>query len=250
MSVPVRNRLRPAPGRLAAIRRLPPVALLYPDVCPVCREEPPLDRGEPCRTCSRALPYVTPPVCGRCGSTLDTEYAECRECRDHPRQWHGAATAFAFDGLARECVHRFKYHGDTALTPLLARAAFNAWQDHGPTSDIDMLVPVPLHWLRRLRRGYNQAALLGHYLSLWLDRPLRPLLVRRRYTRPQASLSRTRRLKNLKRAFRTRRRASCDGARVLLVDDVMTTGATLEQCTRQLLDAGAAHVYVLTAARR
>jgi ComF family protein len=227
-----------------------PLNLLYPAVCPVCvLREPQTDRPL-CRLCNRTLEFVPGPACERCGGVLDTEHAECAECRDNPRRWQHAASAFVFCGLARHCVHRFKYHGDTTLAPFLAASAWQAWQRNNADVHLDCIAPVPLHWFRRFARGYNQAELICRELHQLNGIPTEPLLKRHRWTSPQANLSRSKRQKNLRNAFIIRPGQEAKDKHVLLVDDVMTTGATLHACTKQLLKAGVATVHVLTVARR
>ncbi len=224
--------------------------LIYPPVCPVCRLGPPAAETPICAACRELINYIPGPVCAGCGGGLDTPYSQCRECQDNPRVWQRAAAALIFDGLARQCIHRFKYSGDTSLTPFLAAEAWRAWQRNCPDVRPDFLAPVPLHWLRRLLRGYNQAELICGELSRLSSLPIRPVLQRYRWTSPQASLSRTKRRENLRKAFRLRNGIKLEGKEILLVDDVMTTGSTLEECTRQLLRADAKAVHILIVARR
>ena len=225
------------------------VGLAFPPICPVCRMAAAAAAGV-CDHCRAQLPYIPGPACRRCGGRLDTPQAECRDCADNPRRWERAASAFVFAGLARDCVHRFKYHGDVALVRFLAGAAWAAWQRGQPDGRAELIVPVPLHWCRALLRGYNQAELIAAELGRHSGWPLIPALCRRRWTPPQSRLSRAGRRENLRRAFAVTRPAAVHGRAVLLVDDVMTTGTTLDECTRRLLAAGAAAVHVLTVARR
>ncbi len=242
---PAAQRPTPAAAPLPA-----PLSLLYPNVCPICTQRRPEAETGYCRTCRRALEFVPGTACSRCGGLLNTEHAECRECRDNPRRWQRAASAFVFEGLARSCIHRFKYHGDTVLAPLLARCGWQTWTKRHPDAAVDCLVPVPLHWFRRFTRGYNQAALICEELQQLSGLPILPVIKRQRWTSPQATLNRSHRQRNLRRAFTVIDPDAVAAKEVLLVDDVMTTGATLHECTKQLLKTRVKAVHVLTIARR
>ena len=156
---------------------------------------------------------------------------------------------FDFGGLARFIVHQLKYRGNVSLSPFLARAVWDRWMVSHGTGQIDLVTAVPLHWLRKARRGYNQAELVAREFCVLADLPYRDLLKRWRWTRPQSRLSSTERRRNLKKAFVISSRFNLANKRVLLVDDVLTTGSTLAVCSEKLLEAGAASVDIMTVAR-
>jgi ComF family protein len=161
------------------------------------------------------------------------------------------ARAFGvYDGSLLEAIHRFKYTGKTPLSrplSLLARETFcQFWGEKA----IDLLIPVPLHVKRLRDRGFNQALLLAKRWAKLENLSLDPFaLLRTRWTEPQTSLSRNERKKNIKGAFAVKEPESVRGERLLLVDDVYTTGATVNECARVLMNAGAEFVDVLTLAR-
>ena len=148
-----------------------------------------------------------------------------------------------YEGELRGLLHSLKYDGRRSIAPMLGALM----RTHGRfvLDGADCSVPVPLHWRRRWRRGFNQAADLAASLGL----PVVCALRRTRSTRTQTGLPAIQRHANLQRAFRVKSRATVEGARVVLVDDVSTTGATLDACARVLLAAGAVEVRTLTAAR-
>ena len=223
---------------------------ILPDICPLCRRQPPGDRGI-CDTCCHDIAFITGTVCPKCGGPLLTNYSLCRECSDSPRiWWNAAASAFRFEGKARSLVHQFKYRGDVATVPFIAESCLTAWNDRCKDIHIDCLTPVPLHWFRQLARGYNQSEMICDELSQKLGVPKLGLLRRTRWTPPQAQLSRSQRKRNLGNAFAVRDASLLRGKSILLVDDVMTTGTTLNECARKLVKAGAKEVNVLTIARR
>jgi len=158
-----------------------------------------------------------------------------------------AAYSFgAFEAELRELIHVFKYGGvETLAQPLGRFLALALPRDER----FDAVVPMPLHWMRRWSRGFNQSELLAREIGRRASVPVRDLVRRVKATTPQAGLTNAKRRANVSGAFRVRRGASVRGLRVLLVDDVMTTGATASACARVLKQAGAARVALLTIAR-
>jgi ComF family protein len=199
------------------------------------------------------------PACAACGSVLDAplDGAVCPVCWNGvQRVAHADTTAHdpidawraagEYEGRLREIVHAFKYDGRRSLAAPLAAMMRDSGRDLLEAADA--VVPVPLHPWRRLRRGFNQADALAAHLRL----PVWRALWRTRATAPQADLDPAQRRRNVRRAFRVSpfaRTLPLRGARVLLVDDVRTTGATLEACARTLKAAGVREVAALTAAR-
>lgn len=180
---------------------------------------------------------------------MDTVLERCGECLQHQRPWRAARSVFRFEGLARRAIHRFKYSGDVALTRYFAQMVHGVWSELAPASDYNHIVPVPLHWAKRLQRGYNQTELLAVELSALIGVPVLCALKRRRWTPSQAFLTREQRQQNLQNAFATATRQSLQGVRILLLDDVFTTGATLQACAGELFACGVAAIDVLTIAR-
>jgi len=231
-------------------------ALLSP-VCASCRAR--LDRplnGPICDPCWRAIRRLTPPWCDWCGDALPAGprlVPLCARCLQAPPSFDVARSAALYDGSVRELIHVFKYERRRMLAAPLARLLLAAGA--GILSDVDAVVPVPLHPWRSLHRGFNQADDLAQHLR----RPVWRVLRRTRHGPPQATLSASRRETIMEDAFATRLWSSISalhgtnrqlrGATLVLVDDVMTTGATAEGCSRALMDAGAKAVRVLTVAR-
>jgi len=175
--------------------------------------------------------------------------SRCPNCDG--RSWHLSAIVAAcrYEGVAGELVKRFKYGRDRTLAPALGLLLVEAVND--PRLDgkrFDAIVPVPLHLLREREREFNQSALLASCLGKHLGCPMRHLLRRNRATAPQAGLSRAERMQNLEGAFEVRKTPR-EGVSLLLVDDVTTTGATLDACAAILMEAGAAEVCAVVVAR-
>ena len=180
---------------------------------------------------------------------MDGWLACCSGClRGGPRPWRRAVTVFSFGGAVRELVHRFKYGGHTYLTPFLADGMYRCWLRYGSGLP-DVVAPVPLHRRKASTRGYNQAELLAREVAGRLAIPFADLLVRTRHTGQQAVLGGRQRRENVKDAFRRLPGASVSGRQILLVDDVLTTGATLTAAAEAIRFQTTAVVDVLTVAR-
>jgi ComF family protein len=220
--------------------------LVFPPVCSLCMRRTPQEYGGACAVCVGELQPIISPFCSGCGGTIDGILDVCGECLQFDRPWEGAVSVYEFGGTARELVHRFKYGSDITVGGFLAQQAAEAWAGRG--GDATLVTAVPLHWGRQRKRGYNQAELLARDVAGHLGLNYASLLRRTRRSIPQAQLNLKQRQQNLKGAFAAVGSVE-EGAHVLLVDDVLTTGATLGGCTEVLLAAGAAKVSVLTVAR-
>lgn len=211
-------------------------------------------QGGLCSPCWSNLTRVTAPLCRCCGLpfayAIGTDDYECGACIASPPLYDIARTACVYDDHSKQLVHRFKYRKHTVLASLLSEWTGQAGEKW--ITDADLICAVPLHWRRMAQRGYNQSAIMAQRIAEKYSRPYRPQLIKRlRYTPPQASLSRNERQKNVQGLFRIDPRFSeqINGARVVLVDDVITTGATIEACCKALKKAGVAHITVLAFAR-
>ncbi len=197
---------------------------------------------------------MVPPWCPSCGVPFqvfnpDVEHL-CGDCTLETPPYSGARSFGFYRGELSRLVRGLKFDGRRnlvgLLSPLLARAFVRSWD----RSQIDLIVPVPLHPSRRRERGFNQAAVLARHLARMLAIPLSEEALRRVCrTLPQVGLTDAERKKNVRGAFLCRRRELVDGRRILLVDDVMTTGATVRSASTALLEGGALRVSVLTLAR-
>ena len=230
--------------------------LLYPPACAVCHA--PLSAGEYlCAPCGDEAKRIEAPFCRVCSMPFAGEMPDggftCSNCLERRFAFECAVSARRHVGVVRDLVQRFKYRGEHYLRRPLGHWLAEAWDtdarlQSGPP--IRALVPVPLHPRRRRERGFNQAETLCLRLGRHARLPVWNALRRVRFTEPQAQLARDERLENLRGAFAATRRRPVSGAHLLLVDDVFTTGSTVDECARVLRRAGAASVRVLTVARR
>ena len=216
------------------------VAALFPPRCAACGR-PGAAICQPCLATATRLPH---PQCRQCTRPL-TYGDQCARCRLEQRRINHLYVPYAYTPPILQAVHRFKYANKRYLAADLANLAMSALP---PDLQVDLVVPIPLASSRERQRGYNQGRLLAAEVARHLDRPLDcDVLIRLRDTPPQTSLPRARRLDNVRGAFRALRKLS--GTRILLVDDVTTTGATIEAATRALRRRGAAWVGALALAR-
>lgn len=223
--------------------------LLMPPACAACKA-PVATAGGLCAGCFAALPHLPHPLCTRCGTPMPARALVeevCIPCRDQPPPFASARAPFGYEGPARALVLRLKT-GREELALLMARMMLA----DAPLAEGALLVPVPLHRWRLVRRGYNQAALLAGALARLTGRVHAPdLLVRVRATPSTRGLGRAEREANVRGAFAVPAagRPRLAGAVCVLVDDVLTTGATAAACAAALIAAGAAEVHVRTFAR-
>jgi competence protein ComFC len=228
------------------------VSLLYPPICTVCSTV--IGAGEYlCRGCEKKTTRIVSPFCARCSEPFEgaiTSQFTCANCAHRTIHFDAAVAAYRSRGTVRGIIHDFKYGRQIYLRHLVARWLCAALDDPRLRSHrFDVIVPVPLHSTRERERGFNQASLLAELLAAHVSIPSRPLLERIRCTTTQTALDRTERMENLHNAFRLRKNANVRGLRVLLIDDVLTTGSTLNECARILKGAGAISVHAATAAR-
>ena len=228
------------------------VSLLYPSVCTICGRS--VGAGEYlCDQCEAKTVRIVAPFCQKCSEPFEgaiTGVFTCANCAHRRIYFDAAVAAYRGRGIVREIIHEFKYGRRIHLRHLVARWLFAALEDERLCGRrFDVIIPVPLHPTRQRERGFNQAGLLAELLGSQTSIPVKPLLERTRYTTTQTALDRSERMENLHNAFRLRKNADVRGLRVLLVDDVLTTGSTLNECARVLKRAGAFSVHAATAAR-
>jgi ComF family protein len=242
---------------------------LYPPRCAVCGDRFGLAaEGRVCATCLARVEKIRAPICAICGGPMQSANANsataieaaasesrCTDCVDRPPNFARARAVARYRPAAESdhrslpsLIRRHKYGLDQSLQKALGE--FLGQELPFSTADCDLVIPVPLHRRRLWWRGFNQAALLARTIARRLDKPLElGALVRVRMTPPQTDQDHDARRRNVRRAFSVARPVRIKGRRVLLVDDVMTTGATVDECARVLIAAGAARVDVLTLAR-
>lgn len=230
------------------------LAFLYPPVCQLCGEQ----RAKPeaglvCSRCWSQVRFIRPPFCERCGlpfgGDLTTSF-ECSNCREMELHFTAARSAVVASGVVLEAIHRYKYQCALWFEPFLADLLV---REAGPAlraQKWDWLVPVPLHPTKQREREFNQAERLAHRLSDATNLPVNKNWLRRVLpTSTQTRLTREQRAANMRGAFAVANGQRLSGERIVLLDDVFTTGATTSACAKVLQAAGAGEVCVWTVAR-
>lgn len=223
-----------------------------PPQCPCCEKfSEELKQGF-CSSCLSQIRWIEPPFCSICGIPFispNIETHPCGACLIHRKHFTMARALGTFEGSLQEAIHRWKYEGKTCLTPFFAEWMAEGLNRYWEPGSLDLLIPVPLH-IRRLReRGFNQALLLVKDLSRRTGIPYnKTILQKKKSTIPQVNLSGAEREKELRRTFHVIDKEQISGLRVLLIDDVYTTGTTVNECSKALLKEGAERVDVLTLA--
>ncbi|NLB55481.1 MAG: ComF family protein [Lentisphaerae bacterium] len=200
-----------------------------------------------CPDCAGKIDVIGKIACKRCGAPLDSEI--CGECRGKRFHFDSANCYGYYAGVLREAIHQYKYSGNRQLAPQLGSILSTTWKERDQQIEVDFIVPVPIHRQRERERGFNQSLLLAEIVSKDLSLPvLQHGLLRTRATKPQVNLALEDRGNNVKGAF-TPGSDSVEGKNLILIDDVFTTGMTLDEAAKTLKTAGAASVHALVLAR-
>ncbi|MBQ7796375.1 MAG: ComF family protein [Lachnospiraceae bacterium] len=218
--------------------------ILFPRRCPVCGEIVRPAGSLICPSCFRELSFVKSPVCKKCGKEIVDETMEyCEDCMSHRHAFDYGVALLNYDEAARKSMAQIKYNNKREYLDFYGAAMAARYEKTIRRMQVDAIVPIPVHSSRRRKRGFNQAELLAEILAERLNIPMEPeLLIRTRKTLPQKELSAMDRLKNLSGAFRAGKIP--EGIKsVLLVDDIYTTGSTIEACARVLRTAGVEKIY-------
>ena len=215
--------------------------LFFPQRCVGCERRA---RDLLCRACFEALPRIGRPTCARCGMPTAFETLVCDECKNVDFGFESARAPLRYEGVGKEIVHSLKYRGYTTVVERLAAPLMLGVLDGGDR--FDGVIPVPLHRSRLRKRGFNQAEVLARGVAKEINAPVSDTLQVVRRTRDQVELSAAERRANVEGAYSARGRVR---GRILLIDDVFTTGATMSACSEILLRAGAGEVHALSLCR-
>lgn len=227
--------------------------LILPPLCPLCRKIV-SHKNAACSSCWQQLNFISTPFCSQCSlpfETLDLEnssFQKCGACLHSPPSFSNARAAYVYDDVSKKMILSFKHGEALHLTPFLTHALVTAGRDLFRQTDV--IVPVPLHWYRLYKRGFNQAALLAQRLGKMIHKPVGLAFLKRiKNTPSQGSLSLENRVKNVAHCFKVCDPSQVKDKSILLIDDVITTGATLNACALTLLRAGGKEVNILCVAR-
>ncbi len=227
--------------------------LCLPAVCAACGKVGIQNEGCWCRKCRDGLPWVMPPLCPQCGRPFldspDSIDHLCGECNQSAFHFNSARSAVLHQGIVRDRVHQFKFGGRLERVPPLVELLQVAYLKNSFPAP-DLIVPVPLHQTRLKERGFNQSGLLAKEFARRMGMRIAfGILQRKDWTEPQTHLTRKERLKNVKGVFMVPAGVDIKGSRILLLDDVYTTGTTLSECAKTLKRKGVSEVFGLTVTR-
>ena len=218
--------------------------LFFPPVCPLCEEVLRGTETRICDLCRTKITYLTEPVCLRCGKEIDdTEKEYCDDCKNKPKSYIKGFPAMRYREPVRRSIVNFKYHNKKSYAKSFAYEIIKAHGKDIMKVSPEVLIPVPVHKSKLEKRGYNQAEVLARSIGACLDIPVDGTVLKRTInTTPQKLLDNEERQKNLERAFITDKK-QLQYKKVMLVDDIYTTGSTIEACTKALRAAGVKEVY-------
>lgn len=228
--------------------------LIYPLFCLLCKVKlHPLSDKPLCDICWSKIEFNLPPYCRICGRHLpapsQNQVLLCQDCHKRRYFFSAAHSVCVYDGIIKECIHLLKYNRKLALVGPLSELLFDFSRRYLDLSACDLIIPVPLHRAKLRQRQFNQAALLAAALGrAYSKESAEKILIKIIPSPAQVKLSQKQRLRNVRGAFKVRSGRLLKEKNVLLVDDVLTTGATVNECAKTLLEAGCARVNVLTLA--
>ena len=221
------------------------IELLYPARCPGC-DEVIMPGEELCGICRGSIHTVQEPVCKRCGKPMQDERGEyCTDCRKRKHVYRQGKAVFVYRGVIRQSMYRFKYSNKREYAVYYAKVAASLYGDWVKRNGIEVLVPIPMYKGKQRRRGYNQAEVFARALGRELGIPVDTEMVSRvRNTTPQKELSDKERRHNLKNAFQLTPNI-VEYKQIMLIDDIYTTGSTMDAVAEVLLSGGAKNIYYI-----
>lgn len=224
--------------------------LLYPSRCPICGKVP-VKGTDICPSCYQSITFVTQPFCYSCGKPLSNEETEyCLDCTNHPKSFDRGFSLTVYDAVTKPSMSAIKYKNHRQYLDFYVSETITAYGAVFASLHLDAILPVPIHPKRMKKRGYNQASLFAKSIGKSLNIPVYDsLLIRKSNTLPQKNLTPAERLSNLQKAFSLfpgYENCTLPFHTVLLVDDIYTTGSTMEALTRLLKSHGVAKVYVFS----
>jgi ComF family protein len=204
-----------------------------------------------CDVCRKDIKAIGNSYCRKCGSFLPDGGENCYFCLQKPKYYFEFIRSYGkYEGVLRKLIHKFKYNNRDYLSRFLSGLMVGIINSHNELIMADCIIPVPMHWFKKLARGYNQTELLAEHIAQHFDKPLLlNTLKRKKLGLSQVKLQRLKRIENVKGCFKVNRPENIKGKDILLIDDVSTTSSTLNECAKVLSKAGAAKVYCLTIAK-
>lgn len=229
------------------------INFVFPITCSICGNYlSETDNTRLCNQCINGINYIKPLYCQLCGIPLPYGGAHCYNCLHLEKRiyYEYIRGVCVYDGVIKKCIQLFKYHNKDYLSEFLGSLLVNYIKSDEELSYIDIIVPVPLHCYKKIFRGYNQSELLAKIVAKKINKTLVVNnLYRKKNTQPQVKLNRNLRIKNVENAFAIKNSSVFENKIILVIDDVCTTGETINQCAKVLIKSKARKVYGLTVAR-
>jgi ComF family protein len=232
---------------------------VFPLDCKICEKPIRESKGYSiCEDCFKTIELIERPYCAKCGKPLiPTDFFKqnreilCLDCKRKKYSFEFSRSTGIYDKVLKKCIHLFKYYGEKKLAKPLGKLMVDSLVKNDEFKrKIDLIIPVPLHRNDLKKRGFNQSVLLGKVTGDYLSIPVREnVLVKKKLTPFQVNLSKKERKINILGAFSVEKPEEIKGKNILILDDVFTTGATVEECTKELMKARAKNIFVLTLAR-
>jgi len=234
--------------------------LIFPLDCKICERPIRESKGYSiCGKCFKTIELIDKPHCVKCGKPflISTDLFKrdreilCSDCKRRKYSFEFARSVGIYLGVLKECIHLFKYYGEEKLTEPLGELLIDYLAKNQEfEKKVDLIIPVPLHKNDLKRRGFNQSVLLGRVIGNYFSIPLKEeVLIKKKLTPSQVNLSKKEREKNILRAFSIERTEEIKDKNILILDDIFTTGSTVEECAKELMKAHANNIFVLTLAR-
>lgn len=232
---------------------------VFPLDCKICEKPIRESKGYSiCEDCFKTIELIERPYCAKCGKPLiPTDFFKqnreilCLDCKRKKYSFEFSRSTGIYDKVLKKCIHLFKYYGEKKLAKPLGKLMVDSLVKNDEFKrKIDLIIPVPLHRNDLKKRGFNQSVLLGKVTGDYLSIPVREnVLIKKKLTPFQVNLSKKERKINILGAFSVEKPEEIKGKNILILDDVFTTGATVEECTKELMKARAKNIFVLTLAR-
>lgn len=229
------------------IHRMNLIDLIYPPRCPFCECVLGYKKEKVCESCKKSLPYIKEPKCKKCGKSIDIEEVEyCYDCTRNPHQYEQGVAVWEYNEQLKSSIYRFKYQNKREYADFYVEEIVRIYKDKIKEWKPDLLIPIPLHKTKERQRGFNQTEVIAKKIGEKLEIPISSkVLVRQKNTLPQKELTSKERQNNVKRAFKI-----IDNKVklqvVMLIDDIYTTGSTIDAVSKVLLEAGAIKVYYIS----
>lgn len=222
------------------------INIFFPRTCPVCGKVVQESGGLICQDCKRKVRYISEPKCQKCGKSLKESVSLCKDCKNHKHIYNQGVCVFEYAGEIKESLYRFKYKNVREYGEFYGTEAVKRYKKIFEKWKIDCIMAVPMYKKKEIQRGYNQAQVFAKAVSKHAKIPMvNKCLIRTRNTIPQKELTGIQRKKNLENAFAIYKEKIKGYQRVLLVDDIYTTGSTIDACAGLLKAAGIKEIYFL-----